>query len=223
MMLNEKLLEGAIKIAFEADYDCFIGSAGETDVPPALDRRIKKQITAQKRRRFALKYSRLTAVFLVFVMCAGAAVWFSGTITADAPVYSMVTETQLNSLYIWFVRKDDKTQTPAESFMLKHATAAGALDEYIMTASYTTKFAHIEEYDNGKIRFEQTALNTGGITVIETGNTTVKNIIIGGYPAILVFGDDITTIFWRDEYNSYMLTGTMSSDDAMRSAREIRQ
>lgn len=222
MTLNERLLEGAIKLAFETDYDCFISDTGESDVPSALDKRIKKQITAQKRRRFALKYSRLTAVFLAFVMCVSVAVWLSGTIIADAPVYSMVTETELNSLYIWFVRKDDITQITAETSVLIPVIAADTLDGYIMTASYTTKFAHIEEYDNGKIRFEQTILNADGKTVIEIKNTTVKNIIIGGYPAILVFGDDITTIFWRDEYNSYMLTGTLSSDDAMRFAREIR-
>jgi hypothetical protein len=47
MHLNDKLLDGAIKLAFEADYDRFVGDKGESDVSPALDRRVKKQITKE--------------------------------------------------------------------------------------------------------------------------------------------------------------------------------
>ncbi|MHB1154640.1 MAG: DUF4367 domain-containing protein [Eubacteriales bacterium] len=80
----------------------------------------------------------------------------------------------------------------------------------------------MEEYID-EIRFEQTSLSADGRTVIDIKNATVKNIVIGGYPAVLVFGGDATVIFWRDENNSYMLSGPLSSDDAMRIAREIKQ
>lgn len=222
MTINDRLLESAIKLAFEADYDSFIGGKGESDVTPALDRRALKLLAAQKRRRIAMKFSRLTAACLALVMCVSVTVWFMGKANADAPVYSMVTGTEWNSLYIWFVCRDGSEQAAAKASALIPVTAEGALAGYTMTGTYTTKFAHIEEYDSGKIRFEQTALVACGKTVIDIKDATVKNIVIEGYPAILVFGDDITAIFWRDENNSYMLSGTLSSDDAMRIAREIK-
>jgi hypothetical protein len=218
MTLNDKLLDGAIKLAFEDDYVGFTSEKGESDVSPALDRRAGKLLAAQKRCRLALKFSRLTAACLVLAICVSVTVWFMRKANADAPVYNMVTETEFNTLYIWFVCRDDNEQ--ATAFI--PVTAEDVLARYTMTGTYTTEFAHIEEYDNGNIRFEQTALIASSKTVINIKNAMVKNIVIDSYPAILVFGDNTTAIFWRDENNSYMLSGVLSSDDAMRIAREIK-
>ncbi len=221
MSLNDKLLDGAIKLAFEADLDCFTAGTGESDVSPALERRIKKQIASQKLHRVKLIYSRLAAACLATVMCVSAAIWYANTAYAENPIYSMVTETEWNSLYIWFVCRDDGERATAEALDFIPLTAAGALIQYNLTTLYATDSANIEEYNNGKIRFEQTALSAGGRTVIDIKGATVKNIVIGGYPAVLVFGEDEAVLFWRDDNNSYMLSGEISGDDAMKAAREI--
>lgn len=216
MTLDDKLKNFAIKSAFEADFDAYTEAGGEADVADTLDRKIKRRISRERAKPVLRRFTKIAAACAVLCVLTGGAAWLSYDISADAPVYSMASETDGGSLYIWFVCRDENTATPA----ITPKTAQNALSGCDLTDSFATDYVYIEYYGDNLV-YEQSVLYAEGKTVIETGGRTVKNIVIGGYPAILVFDESGSEIFWRDDAYSYRLAGGISSDDAMKTAREM--
>ncbi len=231
MTTGEKLLEGVLKLAFEEEAadDAAAQAAKEAavSVPAALGRRVRRRIRLHTSAELLRKHARGIAAVFVLALAVWIAVAVSGGVSADGPEYVLTSETDAygQNLMVSFVTEGPE-KTGTKTVVPLSASSALALPDGsggsapARTASYRTDAAYLEEYENG-IRYEQCLLSAGGVTVIPVRDRTVKNIVIGGRSAVLIFDAQSAAILWQDGVCSYLLTGPFSADDAMRMARTL--
>ena len=225
---TDALLDRVLELAFEEEAaerqqqeQEACEDAEKTAVPPALDRRIRGRIRLWSAAELLKRHARgITAAF-VCVLAVSIALAVSMRASADAPVWTMTSEPDAygQTLLVSFVTESDAPRDPGE---IDPLSLASVLAEPVpeRTASYRTDAAYLEEYAGG-IRYEQCLLSESGVTVIPSKGRTVKNIVIGGRPAILAFDAQSAAILWQDGVCSYLLTGPFSADEAMRTARSL--
>ena len=162
----------------------------------------------------------ITAAF-VCVLALSVALAASMRVSAGGPVWTLTSEPDAygQTLLVTFVTESDRVPDPGK---IVPKSLSDALAEPVpeRTASYRTDAAYLEEYAGG-IRYEQCLLSESGVTVIPSKGRTVKNIVIGGRPAVLAFDAQSAAILWQDGVCSYLLTGPFTADEAMRTARSM--
>ena len=222
---QDELLDRVLGLAFEEEAAERQQEASEdtekTVIPPALDRRVRRRIRLWSAMELLKAHARgITAAF-VCVLALSVALAVSLRATADTPVWTMTSEPDAwgQTLLVSFVTASDHVPDPGK---IAPKSLSDALGEPVpeRTASYRTDAAYLEEYAGG-IRYEQCLLAESGVTVIPSKGRTIKNIAIGGRPAILVFDAGSAAILWQDGVCSYLLTGPFTTDAAMRTARAM--
>ena len=224
---EEKLLDSVLRIAFEEEA-AEAETAGteaerEIEIPAALDRRVRRRIRLRAATDFVREHARPIAAVFVLALAVGILLAVSNGVQANGAAYVMTSETDAygQNLMISFVTEDPEPKTGRKETLvpLSAASALGSPPPE-RTASYRTDAAYLEEYVSG-IRYEQCLLSAGGVTVIPVKDRTVKNIVIGGRSAVLVFNAQSAAILWQDGVCSYLLTGPFTADEAMRMARRL--
>ena len=219
---EDRLLDRVFELAFEEEAaEVPPEEEKMTVVPPALDRRIRRKIRFHAAQDLVKSHVRGIAAAFVCVLALGIVLAVSMRASADAPMWTMTSETDAygQTLLVSFVTK---AELPPDSGKIEPRSLASALAEPVpeRTASYRTDAAYLEEYEGG-IRYEQCLLSESGVTVIPSKGRTVKNIVIGGLSAVLAFDDRSAAILWQDGVCSYLLTGPFTADEAMRTARSL--
>ncbi len=220
--MTEKLLDNVLKLAFEEEAET--ASDGEEEkavLPASLDRRIRRRIRLHTAAELLRKHARGIAAVFVLALAVWIALAVSNGVSAEGPEYVLTSETDVygQNLMVSFVSEKGTDQ---RKMTVVPVPAASVLGEPApeRTASYRTDAAYLEEYEGG-IRYEQCLLSAGGVTVIPVKDRTVKNIVIGGRSAVLVFDAQSAAILWQDGVCSYLLTGPFTADEAMRMARRL--
>lgn len=216
--IEKSLFEYAVKCAFESELESFVQTeeSNMPEIPKTLERRINSELRVQRRQKIInvlKKYSYAAACFvLITVMCF--AMIISNSIAASDSVYSMLSEQDNGTLYIWFIPKDEDEHTKFTPM-----SAANVL-EYQIESKFTVNCAYVEQYYSG-VRFEQYALWSDGRIAVPIQHCSIKNIVIGGYPAFLVSSAESSLVIWRNDDSAFCLSGLGSADTAMSIARSI--
>ena len=213
------LLDAAIDLAVTTEFDEFTKlDASDTEVPAALDRRVRGILRKQKFAQLWRDHLRTAAVACLCVLIVGIGVGVPLYVEATEPDYYMQTEQDVyrDSISVQFLCKDEEVSAQKA---LKPNSAAEVLSDFSLVRTYSTESVYIEEYDG--VRYEQTALHAEGQYILPVKDRTIRNIMINDYMAVLVFDEDEAAIVWRDDDYSYLLEGKITSDDAMRLARMI--
>jgi|GEM_PF-3336405 len=213
------LLDAAIDLAVTKEFDEFTKlDAGDTELPAALDKRVRGILRRKKFTQFCMDNIRVVAAACLCILVVGIGVGVPLYVEATENEYYMQTEQDMyrNSISVQFLCKEE--EAPAEK-TLKPNSAAEVLADFSLVRTYSTDSVYIEEYDS--VRYEQTALHAEGQYILPTRDKSIRNIVINDYMAVLVFDAGEAAIVWRDDAYSYLLEGRISSDDAMRFARLI--
>jgi len=213
------LLDVAIDLAVTKEFDEFTKlDAGDTELPAALDKRVRGILRRKKFTQFCMDNIRVVAAACLCILVVGIGVGVPLYVEATENEYYMQTEQDMyrNSISVQFLCKEE--EAPAEK-TLKPNSAAEVLADFSLVRTYSTDSVYIEEYDS--VRYEQTALHAEGQYILPTRDKSIRNIVINDYMAVLVFDAGEAAIVWRDDAYSYLLEGRISSDDAMRFARLI--
>jgi len=213
------LLDVAIDLAVTKEFDEFTKlDAGDTELPAALDKRVRGILRRRKFTQFCMDNIRVVAAACLCILVVGIGVGVPLYVEATENDYYMQTEQDMyrNSISVQFLCKEE--EAPAEK-TLKPKSAAEVLADFSLVRTYSTESVYIEEYDS--VRYEQTALHAEGQYILPTKDKSIRNIVINDYMAVLVFDAGEAAIVWRDDDYSYLLEGRISSDDAMRFARLI--
>jgi len=212
-------LDAAIDLAVTKEFDEFTKlDAGDTELPAALDKRVRGILRRKKFTQFCMDNIRVVAAACLCILVVGIGVGVPLYVEATENEYYMQTEQDMyrNSISVQFLCKEE--EAPAEK-TLKPNSAAEVLADFSLVRTYSTDSVYIEEYDS--VRYEQTALHAEGQYILPTRDKSIRNIVINDYMAVLVFDAGEAAIVWRDDAYSYLLEGRISSDDAMRFARLI--
>ena len=213
------LLDAAIDLAVTKEFDEFTKlDAGDTELPAALDKRVRGILRRKKFAQFCMDNIRIVAAACLCILVAGIGIGVPLYVEATENDYYMQTEQDMyrSSISVQFLCKEE--EAPAEK-TLKPNSAAEVLADFSLVRTYSTESVYIEEYDS--VRYEQTALHAEGQYILPTRDKSIRNIVINDYMAVLVFDAGEAAIVWRDDAYSYLLEGRISSDDAMRFARLI--
>lgn len=213
------LLDAAIDLAVTKEFDEFTKlDAGDTELPAALDKRVRGILRRRKFTQFCMDNIRVVAAACLCILVAGIGIGVPLYVEATENDYYMQTEQDMyrSSISVQFLCKEE--EAPAEK-TLKPNSAAEVLADFSLVRTYSTESVYIEEYDG--VRYEQTALHAEGQYILPTKDKSIRNIVINDYMAVLVFDAGEAAIVWRDDAYSYLLEGRISSDDAMRFARLI--
>ena len=213
------LLDAAIDLAVTKEFDEFTKlDAGDTELPAALDKRVRGILRRKKFAQFCMDNIRIVAAACLCILVAGIGIGVPLYVEATENDYYMQTEQDMyrSSISVQFLCKEE--EAPAEK-TLKPKSAAEVLADFSLVRTYSTESVYIEEYDS--VRYEQTALHAEGQYILPTKDKSIRNIVINDYMAVLVFDAGEAAIVWRDDAYSYLLEGRISSDDAMRFARLI--
>ena len=213
------LLDAAIDLAVTKEFDEFTKlDAGDTELPAALDKRVRGILRRRKFTQFCMDNIRIVAAACLCILVVGIGIGVPLYVEATENDYYMQTEQDMyrNSISVQFLCKEE--EAPAEK-TLKPNSAAEVLADFSLVRTYSTESVYIEEYDG--VRYEQTALHAEGQYILPTKDKSIRNIVINDYMAVLVFDVGEAAIVWRDDAYSYLLEGRISSDDAMRFARLI--
>ena len=213
------LLDAAIDLAVTKEFDEFTKlDAGDIELPTDLDKRVRGILRRKKFAQFCMDNIRIVAAACLCILVAGIGIGVPLYVEATENDYYMQTEQDMyrNSISVQFLCKEE--EAPAEK-TLKPNSAAEVLADFSLVRTYSTDSVYIEEYDG--VRYEQTALHAEGQYILPTKDKSIRNIVINDYMAVLVFDAGEAAIVWRDDANSYLLEGRISSDDAMRFARLI--
>ena len=209
------LFDAVLKLALEPEEE-EVPHGGDAPVPPALERRIRRRLRLRALRDAVRRHAKTAAAVFVCVLGVVAVFVLSQRAAADVPVWTLTSETDAYGQNLMISFETDKV--PAKEGKIAPLSAAEFLGGLEKTASYRTEAAYLEEYALG-VRYEQCLLTAGGVTVIPVSGRTVKNIVIGGRSAVLVFDRESAAILWQDGVCSYLLTGPFTADDAMKTAR----
>ncbi len=213
------LLYAAIDLAVTKEFDEFTKlDAGDTELPAALDKRVRSTLRRKKFTQFCMDNIRVVAAACLCILVVGIGVGIPLYVEAAENDYYMQTEQDMyrNSISVQFLCKEE--EAPDEK-KLKPRPASEVLEDFSLVHTYSTESVYIEEYDG--VRYEQTALHAEGQYILPTKDKSIRNIVINDYMAVLVFDAGEAAIVWRDDDYSYLLEGRISSDDAMRFARLI--
>ncbi len=213
------LLDAAIDLAVTKEFDEFTKlDVGDTELPTALDKRVRGILRRRKFTQFCMDNIRVVAAASLCILVAGIGVGVPLYVEATENDYYMQTEQDMyrNSISVQFLCKEEEAPAPK---MLKPKSATEVLENFNLVRTYSTDSVYIEEYDG--VRYEQTALHAEGQYILPTNDKSIRNIVINDYMAVLVFDAGEAAIVWRDDAYSYLLEGRISSDDAMRFARLI--
>ena len=213
------LLDAAIDLAVTKEFDEFTKlDAGDTELPAALDKRVRGILRRKKFAQFCMDNIRIVAAACLCILVVGIGIGVPLYVEATENDYYMQTEQDMyrNSISVQFLCKEE--EVPAEK-TLKPNSAAEVLADFSLIRTYSTDSVYIEEYDG--VRYEQTALHAEGQYILPTKDKSIRNIVINDYMAVLVFDAGEAAIVWQDDAYSYLLEGRISSDDAMRFARLI--
>ena len=213
------LLDAAIDLAVTNEFDEFTKlDAGDTELPAALDKRVRGILRRKKFMQFCMDNIRVVAAACLCILVVGIGVGVPLYVEATENDYYMQTEQDMyrSSISVQFLCKEE--EAPAEK-TLKPNSAAEVLADFSLVRTYSTDSVYIEEYDG--VRYEQTALHAEGQYILPTRDKSIRNIVINDYMAVLVFDVGEAAIVWRDDEYSYLLEGKITSDDAMRFARLI--
>ena len=213
------LLDAAIDLAVTKEFDEFTKlDAGDIELPTDLDKRVRGILRRKKFAQFCMDNIRIVAAACLCILVAGIGIGVPLYVEATENDYYMQTEQDMyrNSISVQFLCKEE--EAPAEK-TLKPNSAAEVLADFSLVRTYSTDSVYIEEYDG--VRYEQTALHAEGQYILPTKDKSIRNIVINDDMAVLVFDAGEAAIVWRDDANSYLLEGRISSDDAMRFARLI--
>ena len=213
------LLDAAIDLVVTKEFDEFTKlDAGDTELPAALDKRVRGILRRRKFAQFCMDNIRIVAAACLCILVVGIGIGVPLYVEATENDYYMQTEQDMyrNSISVQFLCKEE--EAPAEK-TLKPNSAAEVLADFSLVRTYSTESVYIEEYDG--VRYEQTALHAEGQYILPTKDKSIRNIVINDYMAVLVFDAGEAAIVWRDDDYSYLLEGAISSDDAMRFARLI--
>ena len=213
------LLDAAIDLAVTKEFDEFTKlDAGDTELPAALDKRVRRILRRRKFAQFCMDNIRIVAAACLCILVVGIGIGVPLYVEATENDYYMQTEQDMyrSSISVQFLCKEE--EAPAEK-TLKPNSAAEVLADFSLVRTYSTESVYIEEYDG--VRYEQTALHAEGQYILPTKDKSIRNIVINDYMAVLVFDVGEAAIVWRDDAYSYLLEGHISSDDAMRFARLI--
>ena len=213
------LLDAAIDLAVTKEFDEFTKlDAGDTELPAALDKRVRGILRRKKFMQFCMDNIRVVAAACLCILVVGIGIGVPLYVEATENDYYMQTEQDMyrSSISVQFLCKEE--EAPAEK-TLKPNSAAEVLADFSLVRTYSTESVYIEEYDS--VRYEQTALHAEGQYILPTKDKSIRNIVINDYMAVLVFDAGEAAIVWRDDEYSYLLEGVISSDDAMRYARLI--
>ena len=213
------LLDAAIDLAVIKEFDEFTKlDAGDTELPAALDKRVRGILRRRKFTQFCMDNIRVVAAACLCILVVGIGIGVPLYVEATENDYYMQTEQDMyrNSISVQFLCKEEEAPTPKT---LKPNSAAEVLADFSLVRTYSTDSVYIEEYDG--VRYEQTALHAEGQYILPTKDKSIRNIVINDYMAVLVFDAGEAAIVWRDDTYSYLLEGRISSDDAMRFARLI--
>jgi len=213
------LLDAAIDLAVTKEFDEFTKlDAGDTELPAALDKRVRGILRRRKFTQFCMDNIRVVAAACLCILVVGIGIGVPLYVEATENDYYMQTEQDMyrSSISVQFLCKEE--EAPAEK-TLKPNSAAKVLADFSLVRTYSTDSVYIEEYDS--VRYEQTALHAEGQYILPTRDKSIRNIVINDYMAVLVFDVGEAAIVWRDDEYSYLLEGRISSDDAMRFARLI--
>ena len=213
------LLDAAIDLAVTKEFDEFTKlDAGDTELPAALDKRVRGILRRRKFAQFCMDNIRIVAAACLCILVVGIGIGVPLYVEATENDYYMQTEQDMyrSSISVQFLCKEE--EAPAEK-TLKPNSATEVLADFSLVRTYSTESVYIEEYDG--VRYEQTALHAEGQYILPTKDKSIRNIVINDYMAVLVFDAGEAAIVWRDDDYSYLLEGRISSDDAMRFARLI--
>ena len=213
------LLDAAIDLAVTKEFDEFTKlDAGDTELPAALDKRVRGILRRKKFAQFCMDNIRIVAAACLCILVVGIGIGVPLYVEATENDYYMQTEQDMyrSSISVQFLCKEE--EAPAEK-TLKPNSAAEVLADFSLVRTYSTDSVYIEEYDS--VRYEQTALHAEGQYILPTKDKSIRNIVINDYMAVLVFDAGEAAIVWRGDDYSYLLEGRISSDDAMRFARLI--
>lgn len=213
------LLDAAIDLAVTKEFDEFTKlDAGDTELPAALDKRVRGILRRRKFAQFCMDNIRIVAAACLCILVVGIGIGVPLYVEATENDYYMQTEQDMyrSSISVQFLCKEE--EAPAEK-TLKPNSAAEVLADFSLVRTYSTDSVYIEEYDS--VRYEQTALHAEGQYILPAKDKSIRNIVINDYMAVLVFDVGEAAIVWRDDDYSYLLEGRISSDDAMRFARLI--
>ena len=216
---EKHLLDAAIDLAVTKEFDEFTKlDAGDTELPAALDKRVRGILRRRKFTQFCMDNIRVVAAACLCILVVGIGIGVPLYVEATENDYYMQTEQDMyrSSISVQFLCKEE--EAPAEK-TLKPNSAAEVLADFSLVRTYSTDSVYIEEYDG--VRYEQTALHAEGQYILPTRDKSIRNIVINDYMAVLVFDVGEAAIVWRDDAYSYLLEGRISSDDAMRFARLI--
>ena len=213
------LLDAAIDLAVTKEFDEFTKlDAGDTELPAALDKRVRGTIRRRNLMQFCMDNIRAVAAACLCLMVVGIGVGVPLYVSATEANYYMLTDQDMyrNNISVQFLCKEEETP---DAKALKPKSAAEVLAGFELVSTYSTDSVYIEEYDS--VRYEQTSLHAEGQYIISTKDKNIRNIVVNDYMAVLVFDAGNAAIVWRDDDYSYMLEGNITSDDAMRYARLI--
>ncbi len=213
------LLDAAIDLAVTKEFDEFTKlDAGDTELPAALDKRVRGILRCRKFAQFCMDNIRVVAAACLCILVVGIGIGVPLYVEATENDYYMQTEQDMyrNSISVQFLCKEEDASAEKT---LKPNSASEVLADFSLVRTYSTESVYIEEYDG--VRYEQTALHAEGQYILPTKDKNIRNIVINDYMAVLVFDAGEAAIVWRDDEYSYLLEGRISSDDAMRFARLI--
>ena len=154
------LLDAAIDLAVTKEFDEFTKiDARETELPPALNKRVRGILRKKKFAQFCMDNIRVVAVACLCILVVGIGVGVPLYVEANEPSYYMQTEQDMyrNHLSVQFLCKEE--EAPAEKSLKAHS-ASDVLEQFELVRTYSTDSVYIEEYDG--VRYEQTALHAEG-------------------------------------------------------------
>lgn len=216
---EEYLLDAAVALAVNQEFAQFTNAdIPQTEIPSALDKRVRGIIRKHTFARFCRENLRVPAAVCLCIFVLGILIGGPLYVNAREPDYYLLTEQDAyrDNMAARFLCKNE---TAVSEKTLKPQSVSEILSAFTLISTYTAESVYIEEYD--RIRYEQTLLSAGGQYILPTKDKNIRNIVIGGHSAVLVFDSGSAAIVWQDGRYSYLLEGTISSDDAMRYARTI--
>ena len=216
---DEYLLDAAAALAAEQEFQQFTNAdIPQTEIPFVLDKRVRGIIRKHTFTRFCKENLHLPAAVCLCILVLGILIGGPLYVNAREPDYYLLTEQEAyrdNMAVRFFCKNEDIVSHQS----LKPRSVSEILSAFTLVSTYTAESVYIEEYDG--VRYEQTILSAGGQYILPTKDKNIRNIVIGGHSAVLVFDSGNAAIVWQDGRYSYLMEGAISSDDAMRYARII--
>lgn len=200
--------------------------SNDVELPETLDQWFKEylrqSIKIEKNKRIKRRVQTLSKRAAIFLVVFSLSVLMT-TLSVDAfriKLFNMITEVKEKYTSISITEKNQEIE---DTFWSSYFKPQFVPKDYKLTDGQSFGALKIMFYTNNagkELQFSQTSSNPD--FQVDTENAKVSDVIINGEKGILVEKDNISTLIWTAEENTFFIMGELNRDTIIKMAESIK-